>query len=505
MKWRLPTVKSITGFWLSLCLPLVLSGASGPSSDVVTRLAPIEVNAGGHYLETNGQPFFWLADTAWQLIDACTPEETAYYLHARGEQGFDVIQATILAEFDGLNIPNAIGERPFRDNDPSQPNEAYFDHVVDVVDLAAANHLYVALLPAWGDKVTAPWGAGPRIFTLENLPIARAYGRYLGAKLKSRSNVVWMLGGDRPASLIGSTSGEYPQSPAVEAGFPPNQDWTPIWSAIAAGLGDGLGRKPVCLYHPSGGPFSTSVFLKDAAWLSINGIQGGHGTGRDVPIWSIIARDTAIRPAKPTLDLEPNYEDHPYNPWPRWDPASGYFDDYDVRKQTYRSVFAGGCGVTYGHHSVWQFASSRHESINHAKMGWIDALYRPGARQMRFLRELIESRPFFDRIRDPSMILSGSGEGGLHMEATRDRAGSYAFIYFPTYDQKAVIDQVPLAGRRLRAWWFDPRSGVANLIGVVDGGHQRTYRSPAYGPDWVLVLDDAASTFLPPGIGKSQD
>src|SRR5579871_1927283 len=216
-------------FLLLLSASPALAGAPPPQRDALTPLPPVEVNPGGHYLEANGQPFFWLADTAWQLIDGCTPEETAYYLHARGEQGFNVIQATILAEFDGLNIPNALGERPFRNNDPSQPNEAYLDHVVDVVYLAEANRLYVALLPAWGDKLTAPWGAGPRIFTLENLPVARGYGRYLGTRLRSRSNVVWMLGGDRPASLVGSTPGEYPQAPAVAAGFPPNQDWTPIW------------------------------------------------------------------------------------------------------------------------------------------------------------------------------------------------------------------------------------------------------------------------------------
>jgi hypothetical protein len=69
--------------------------------------------------------------------------------------------------------------------------------------------------------------------------------------------------------------------------------------------------------------------------------------------------DTAwnLLPSKPVLDAEPNYEDHPVNPWPKWNPENGYYRDYHVRKQTYRSVFAGACGVTYGHHSVWQFWS----------------------------------------------------------------------------------------------------------------------------------------------------
>jgi hypothetical protein len=499
-------MKTLQAISLALIEWIVLGGPGQPARAGEESLPPIAVNADGHYLQTSdGRPFFWLGDTAWQLIDVCTREECAYYLQARAEQGFNVIQTTVLSEFDGLNLPDALGNRPFRENDPRQPNERYFDHVLEIVDLAAANHLYVALLPAWGDKLTAPWGAGPRIFTNDNLPVARAYGRYLGEKLKNRTNVVWMLGGDRPANLAGSIAGEYPQAPAVAAGFAADYDWTPIWREIAYGLGDGLGRKPVCLYHPSGGPFSTSVFLRDAPWLSINGIQSGHNGGHDVPIWALIARDAAVTPPKPTLDLEPNYEDHPFNPWPRWDPATGYFDDYDVRKQTYRSVFAGGCGVTYGHHSVWQFASSRREAINHAKMGWTEALYRPGARQMRFLRELVESRPFFDRLRDPSLIAGSSGERGLHMEATRDRAGTFAFIYFPVNDQEVTINLAALSGRTLKAWWFDPRTGIGNLVGLIGGGSAKAFRSPPNGPDWVLVLDDSRSDVPPPGTGRAKD
>lgn len=98
-------------------------------------------------------------------------------------------------------------------------------------------------------------------------------------------------------------------------------------------------------------------------------------------------------PHKPTLDAEPNYEDHPVNPWPTWNPENGYYRDYDVRKQTYRSVFAGACGVTYGHHSVWQFYSPREEKINYPDRYWTEAMDRPGAVQVGYLKMLIDSRP----------------------------------------------------------------------------------------------------------------
>ena len=462
-------------------------------------LPRIVVHPDGHYLAgDDGSPFFWLGDTAWQLIQSTTRPECSYYLHTRARQGFTVIQTVVLAEFGGVKQPTELGLVPFKDNDPKRPNDDYFDRVVQIVDEAAKCGLYVALLPAWGDKLTAPWGEGPRLFRNDNLGDAEQYGRYLAGKLKDRTNVLWMLGGDRPPRVKGSDS-EWVAKTAKAAGFGPDQDWTPIWRAIASGIKEGGGRTPTIVYHPQGGVESTSITLHDESWLSINGMQSGHGGGHDVPVWEMIARDFAMTPPKPTLDLEPNYEDHPYNPWPQWDPATGYFRDHDVRKQVYRSVFAGGCGVTYGHHSVWQFAGKRHEVINHADRDWINAMYRPAASQMAFLRMLMESRPYFQRIPDQALVRE-SGEGGLHIQATRDVQGTYAFLYFPMNDQKATVDLGRLKTKELRAWWFDPRTGIGTLIDTKLSTSAQEFRSPSYGPDWVLVVEDANAGYAPPGL-----
>ncbi len=479
------------------CSPIALGAAQSPS----TPLHAVVVSPGGHTLQTDdGRPFFWLGDTAWQLIDATTREECSYYLKTRAEQGFTIIQATVLAEFDGLNRPSALGERPFVDNDPLRPNGKYFDRVAEIVDEAASRGLYMALLPTWGDKLTAPWGAGPRVFRNDNLPVARAYAKYLGARLRGRTNIVWMLGGDRPARADASTADSWSNVQAMASGFPSGYDWTPIWREIAGGLAEGTGGAVVCAYHPSGGDYTSSVMMPHEAWLSINGMQSGHGGGHDQPVWDWVARDYALTPAKPTLDLEPNYEDHPFNPWPKWDPATGYFRDYDVRKQTYRSVFAGACGVTYGHHAVWQFAGKRNGVINFADRDWVDALQRPAARQMHYLRQLIESRPFFSRVPDQSLIAGDPGAGGLHLQATRDREGTYALIYFPMSDQPATIDLGRLRSPSVRVWWYDPRTGVGTLEGEVPGRGKRGFRSPPYGPDWVLALEDPACGYAAPGL-----
>jgi hypothetical protein len=65
------------------------------------------------------KPFFYLGDTAWELFHRLNSEEAEYYIRDRSAKGFTVIQAVVLAEFGGLNIPNAYGDLPFRDNDIS--------------------------------------------------------------------------------------------------------------------------------------------------------------------------------------------------------------------------------------------------------------------------------------------------------------------------------------------------------------------------------------------------
>jgi hypothetical protein len=57
----------------------------------------------------------------------------------------------------------------------------------------------------------------------------------------------------------------------------------------------------------------------------------------------------------------------------------------------------------------------------------------------------------------------------------------------------------PLTGATLTAWWCDPRTGVARSLGVMPKTPRMTFTPPQGGPNWVLVLDDAACGFPAPG------
>jgi hypothetical protein len=123
---------------------------------------------------------------------------------------------------------------------------------------------------------------------------------------------------------------------------------------------------------------------------------------------------------------------------------------------------------------------------------------------------LLLSRPFLDRIPDQALLVSEAGAGTYHVRATRDAAGSYALVYIPatrlpplgSTDRTSAaveLDLTRLAGEHLAVWWYDPRNGIAQSGGTIARTERARFTPPAGGPDWVLVLDNVACAFPPPG------
>ena len=473
---RIGTASRRMAPWLLLTLVtgiLAACASTTPRTDDAVR-APSSLRVaddGRHLVYEDGTPFFWLGDTAWELFHRLDREEADRYLADRARKGFTVIQAVALAELDGLETPNPYGEVPLIDNDPAQPNDAYFQHVDYIVDQAAAQGLYIGLLPSWGDKWNKKWGVGPVVFTPEN---AQAYGRFLGARYADRDNIIWILGGDRN---------------------PETDEHLAIIRAMAAGIEAGDGGAHLMTYHPQGGSKSYQWFHDDA-WLDFNMYQSGH-QHPDAPNYTFTTEGYGLAPVTPVLDGEPRYEDHPIG----WDPENGWFMAFDTRQAAYWSMLAGAFGHTYGNHNIWQMWQPGHEPISSARTPWSEALAHPGAAQVGFMRRLFTSRPFLSLVPDQTLLVGAPGQGAEHVQAARDAEGRYLYAYTP-YGRPLSVDLSKLTGAQARAWWFDPRTGVATEIGLVPGEGTATFDPPGAeerGNDWVLVVDDAAQGFPAPG------
>jgi hypothetical protein len=442
----------------------------GPSADLNHGKLKVSENKRFLIFEDN-TPFFYLGDTGWELFHRLTRDETEKYLENRRAKGFTVIQAVALAELDGLNTPDAEGNRPLIDNDPLKPDEAYFAHVDWVINKAKEKGIFIGLLPTWGDKVDRKWGTGPVIFTKEN---AFRYGRWIGNRYKDFQNIIWINGGDRDGG----------------------GDNKIIWDAIAEGI-KSADRNHLMTYHPWG-EHSSSEWFQNSQWLDFNMCQTGHGQRSYAIYKRIIVRDYGLIPVKPCFDGEPRYEDHPVN----WNPnVLGWFDDADVRQALYWNLFSGGFGHTYGCHPVWQFLTPAREAIGLARHNWYDVLDLTGAWDLIHARRLIESRPFLSRVPDQSLIVPAYYPETDYIIATR--GDGYAFIYFPTgWPAEIILDKI--GAKSINAYWFNPRNGKAKLTETMPGTGIRKFTPPTgdRGNDWILVLDDASKKFEAPGYEK---
>ncbi|MBI5917608.1 MAG: glycoside hydrolase family 140 protein [Bacteroidetes bacterium] len=433
-----------------------------------------------HLVTADGKPFFWLADTAWELFHRTNRQEAEVYFKKRAGQGFNVIQAVALAELDVLHTPNRNGDLPLHGEDPTKPNEAYFRYVDTLIDLAATHSLYIALLPTWGDKVFKDrWGKGPEIFNPEN---ARVYGRWIGNRYRNRTNIIWVIGGDRDPR---------DGSPDVE-----------IWQALAAGVeeGTGGGDRALMTFHPQPERIeaSSSRWFHNDNWLDMNMLQTGHCD--DTPVWQRMEADWERSPAKPFLNGEAIYEEMPVC----FDAKNlGYASAWDVRRAAYLSVFSGACGHTYGCGPVI-FFSKKGEHFFADLHAWQEALDLPAASQMKHLRTLIESRPMLERVPDQGLLADEGNNAFDRIQAARGEG--YAFVY-TAHGLPVTVNMGKISGKTVSAHWYDPRTGKATPIGVFDNKGWQTFAPPyVWSPvpdhrtDLVLVLDDEGKNYPVPGL-----
>ena len=437
-----------------------------------TSYAQFSVSPNKHFILKDGKPFTWLGDTGWELLQRLNRQEADYYLNRRAEQGFTVIQTVVLAEFDGLRIPNANGDLPLHAEDPTKPNEKYFEQVDYIIDKAASVGLTIALLPTWGDKVYKDgWGKGPEVFTPAN---AKTYGKWMGDRYKNKRNIIWIIGGDRnPRAATNDLE---------------------IWRAMAAGVEEGAGGqdKAMMSFHPQGVAEGASKWFHNDSWFDFNMLQTGHCT--DQPVYDKISASYNRIPTKPVLDGEPVYENIPVC----FDEKDmGKASAYDVRKAAYHSLFAGAFGHTYGCNDIWQMHTPAFEAVLGSNLFYKEAMELNGANQMKFVRRLLESRPFLDRVPDQSLIVENNLFAGERIQATNGK--DYAFIY-SAQGREITVNMGKISGTKITASWYNPRNGVSREAGSFDNKGQQKFTAPTagYGQDWVLILDDESKHYAKP-------
>ena len=383
-----------------------------------------------YFVDQDGRPLFWLGTTQWELFRGYTVEEAKLIIEGSARAGFSFIQTKVHGSGDGTK-PNLAGDRPFLDDNPLTPNEAYFRNVDAVVEAARECGMIISL-SIYHQSCRA----------LFPLPKLRPWARWFAARYAGMPNVIWNM--------------------TPEA----TEEFLPIIRELAAGVRDADGRRHLITFKPDPAPYSSS-FMHGEKWLDFDSMQ----TWKDVAlIYPMVTKDYRMRPVKPVLMAEGAYEagtEYGFDVTPLW-----------VRRQAWYSYLAG-AHHAYGHNDSWRVLPT-----------WRQSLAAPGALEMGVLRKILEARAEWWRLVPDQELLASGGrtEGAILTLGARHERGRWGMVYMAEPGSCALRLE-RLSSRTLTAAWIDPRTGESIRLGALTGRGVRDFSTPAGWEDSLLVLE----------------
>ena len=445
-------------------------------------------------VNTDGTPFCPQNDWATKIVWKLNNSDAASYISQRKAQGFnmitiysvDITNTDNAATFD---IVNYNGYAPFVNVDdkwdPMQPDSEYWSEIGNLIDTAAANGMYVNLMPMPARFVG--FNEANRIFAQGDITNCYNYGNWIGQLYADKTNLIWSIGG----------------------GLQPDYyyDYVPQFNAMAKGIADGVNgvinnlggvtdySSTLMTYDSARWTDSSSAWFNNEEWLDFNSIHevpGREGYPQYNQVTEI-TEDYNKTPVKPTwlLGAVSEYQKE-------------YFLEWQSRFQVYQTVFAGGFGISYGNKYVEDFND-----------GWDTNMNSAGALQMQYVTDLMTSvsnSQFLTRIPDQSLIDGDTGSifgTGWYqsdsdiIQATRTENRNNAMIYTANGRNISVnMDQLAIAGALMTAEWYNPRTGDYTFIDdVLSGPGAPIFEfdppgDEAEGNDWVLVLNGVPEPLL---------
>ncbi len=393
---------------------------------------PIKVSENRRYfIDQNNNPVFWLGTTQWQIFREYTLDEVRTTLEKVKGNGFVFVQAMLMGVGDGTKH-SVYGQKPWINNDPLTPNEAYFENVDFVIRIAREKNLVFS--------VTLYHQRYCKYITLKN---ARAWAKWLAQRYKDVPNIVWSM------------------TPKAK------QEFIPVLRELAAGLHEGDGGYHLITFKPDPAPYSSS-FIHNEDWLDFNSMQTWNGVKL---IYPMVTNDYNLKPVKPVLMAEGAYEagsEYGFDVTPLW-----------IRRQAYYSYLAG-AHHTYGHNDSWRVLPT-----------WKKALDAPGARQMGVLKKIFLGRKeWWYLVPDQSIFASGGQTGGDVLNlAAHHKNGEWIMVYLGSKSSFSINMNKITAGSKVNAFWIDPKNGDSVPIGSFSNTAVRSFSTPDEWEDAILILE----------------
>jgi len=407
---------------------LILVGTLSPAE---AAPGPIGVSQNGRYfIDAKGEPFYFLADTQWELFRRYSLSDAKTILENRKAKGFTVVMVMLTGVGDGTG-PNLDGHHPWLNDAPAKPNPAYFAHVDEVVKLAQANDLHL-LIGIYHQTY------GRRM----NVDNAKAWAAWVTDRYRSYPNILWTL-------------------------YPKAQDgYRAIIAKLAEGIQEGDRGRHLVSMHPDPSPASSS-FMHSESWLGFNSIQVWN---QIYSVYSMTLADYQRTPPKPATMLEGVYEAGEEYGYP--------ITPLLVRREAYYTCLAGGFHG-YGHNDSWR-----------VKTTWRAALDHPGAQQMTILKNVFTGLEDWWTLTPDQTVLSAGGntKGDLLNLSARSSTGKWIIAYIAEQPDITVNLARITAADSASVKWINPATGSQEVVGTYPVTGPRAFRRPAGWEDGVLVV-----------------
>ena len=416
---------------------------------------PLKPSNNRRYLvDQRNVPFMIVGDSPQALIGNLSVAEAAFYIADRKAAGFNALWVDLLCTtYTGCRVDGKTfdGVAPFTTpGDLSTPNSVYFARADAIIRLAAKAGMVVFLDPI----ETGGWLGALRS---NGLTKDQAYGRFLGRRYRSFSNIVWAQGND--------FQGWRTQSDDA------------LVLAVASGIrsADPQHMQTIELDYPDSGS------LDDARWRSVIQLDAAYTY---YPTYARVLREYERTRHIPVYLAEAGYEFEQNNS------SISKGDPPILRRQEYWSILSGAAGQFYGNHYTWQFAD-----------GWKDHLDTAGSAQLGYLASLFAGLSWFRLVPDRAHKIVTGGYG--RFSTTGDVGSSDYVTTAATPDGTLAVSYLPAGGtvtvnmarfsRPARARWFDPTNGTfkGSRTLLPNRGEIRLtapVKNAAGDGDWVLVL-----------------
>jgi len=427
---------------------------------------PLKTVAGQHYVvDQNGSPFFIQGDSPWFLTEALNASNVDYYLSNKCALGYNSIILDIAAQpvDDELNeATNYYGQFPFTNTVNGYTNLLswnvnYFTNVDWVIQRAGFYGMCVFAYPLYDGYGGAGWYAQMAGNPVTNL---YQYGAFIGNRYKNFSNIVWIGAGD------------YNE---------PNAPGNCLWNNVAAGIASADANHLITAQPAR--PTSTTYY---------NAFVDYQAT---YPTWYVYEQSLLNYQITPVLACflrEPYYEN---NTGHITGPSGANVTALNCRQFGYWGVLSGDMGQFYGDEKQWPFTS-----------GWQNEMFDAASTTMPHLGQLLTNRLWYNFVPDANhtVVTSGYGTSGAidYITTARESHGYTVVSYFPQDEMTATVAMSNIAGTTANAWWYNPSNGVASFIAAYATTGTQNF-TPASTSDWVLVLDDAAQNYPPPGLSSA--